>query len=225
MTTLAAPISNEAQAATTTQAPPVAAATQAAAPTTGTLLGEQKDTKPTEPAKAGEAKAPVAGAPEKYEFKPPTEGHTFDSEVLKAYSEVARELNLTQESAQKVIDKLAPVMQTRQQNAIEAARTEWREAAKADKEFGGDKLTESLKVAKTALDKFGTPELRKLLDESGAGDHAELIRFMVRVGKAISPDTIVTEGGSANANSAQRVGGPDFNDLEVQKRVFYGAKG
>jgi len=55
-------------------------------------------------------------------------------------------------------------------------------------------------VAKKALDSFGTPELRTLLNESGIGNHPELIRFMVRAGKAISSDTFVAgERGAAGA--------------------------
>lgn len=46
-------------------------------------------------------KAKPEGAPEKYEFVEP-EGAKFDSAVLDTFSEVAKELNLSQENAQKV---------------------------------------------------------------------------------------------------------------------------
>jgi hypothetical protein len=38
---------------------------------------------------------------------------------------------------------------------------------------------------------FGTPELRTLLNESGLGNHPEVIRMMYRAGKAISEDRFV----------------------------------
>ena len=147
------------------------------------------------------------GAPEKYEFTAP-EGREYDPGVLNAYSEVAKELNLPQEAAQKMIDKIAPLIEARQIERIESVRTEWAEASKGDQEFGGDKLNENLAVAKKALDKFGSPELRTLLNQSGLGNNPEVIRFMYRAGKSISEDTFV--GGS---KGNQKNGPKNFNDL------------
>lgn len=137
-------------------------------------------------ASAGEAQP--QGAPEKYEFTSP-EGKTLDPDTLTAFSEVAKELNLPQDAAQKVLDKMAPAIAQRQAAQIEQIRTDWAEASKADKEFGGDKLDQSLATARKALDTFGSPELRALLNDAGLGNHPEVIRFMFRAGKAISEDT------------------------------------
>jgi hypothetical protein len=52
------------------------------------------------------------------------------------------------------------------------------------------KLDESVGFANKALDKYGTPELKEALASTGAGNHPEFIRFMTRVGKAMSEDTI-----------------------------------
>lgn len=146
------------------------------------------------------------GAPEKYEFKA-QDGQEFDAGIITAFSEVAKELNLSQDAAQKVLDKVAPVIQTRQSEQVETIRNEWVEQSKTDKEFGGEKLSENLSVAKKALDNFGSPELRALLNESGLGNHPEVIRFMFKAGKAISEDTFV--GNSPNPGS--RSGPQDFN--------------
>jgi len=146
--------------------------------------------------KTDEAKKPE-GAPESYDW-----GETqLDGEVLTAFSEVAKELNLTQEAASKVLDKMAPVMQARQAAQFEAARTEWAEQSKADKEFGGEKLQENLGFAKRAMDAYSTPELKTLLNESGLGNHPEVIRFFVKAGKAISEDTVVTGAKGAGTES------------------------
>ena len=146
------------------------------------------------------------GAPESYEFKAP-EGTQFDDAVLGAFSEVAKELNLPQDQAQKVLDKMAPVIAARQAEQFETARNDWAEAAKTDKEFGGEKLTENLGVAKKALDTFATPELRALLDASGLGNHPEVIRVFYRAGKAISEDRFVggKQGQQAQQTVAQRM--------------------
>ena len=123
--------------------------------------------------------------------------------MLAEFSDVARELDLSQDAAQKILDKVAPAMQARQAEVLEAARTEWANSAKSDKEFGGDKLDENLATAKKALDTFGTPELRTLLNNSGLGNHPEVIRLMYRAGKAISEDTFVG-GANTNATPARR---------------------
>ena len=161
------------------------------------------------PAVAEEAKAPAEApkAPEAYEFKAP-EGRVFDSEVMASYSQVAKELNLSQESAQRLLDAVGPKMAERQMAMIEATRNGWADNSKSDREFGGEKLSENLGVAKKALDAFGTTELRTLLNETGLGNHPELIRFMFRAGKAISEDRMVT-GAATQAKAGPR----SFADL------------
>lgn len=146
------------------------------------------------------------GAPEQYDFKPP-EGKQFDAEIIGNFSEIAKELNLTQDAAQKLVDVMGPKIAERQLAQIEAVRNEWANASQTDKEFGGDKLNENLAVAKKALDSFGTPELRSLLQESGLGNNPEVIRFMYRAGKAISEDTFVSNSPGAGG----KAGPQDFN--------------
>ena len=165
---------------------------RAAAPETGsdTLLGDGA-------APAGDAAETKdkgekpEGAPEKYEWAAP-EGVTLDESILGSLSEVAKELNMPQAAAQKLVDKIAPVMAQRQVEQFEALRTEWRQASISDQEFGGAKLTENMAVAKKALDAFGTPEFRQLLEQTGMGNHPELIRTFYRAGKAISEDGLVS---------------------------------
>lgn len=146
------------------------------------------------------------GAPEKYEFATP-EGMQFDDAVVGAFSEVAKDLNLSQEAAQKILDKVGPVMAAQQNEALQAASSEWAEASKTDKEFGGDKLNENLAVAKKAMDQFASPELRALLNESALGNNPEVIRMFYRVGKAISEDGFVVGGNAKNSEqtTAQRL--------------------
>lgn len=138
-----------------------------------------------------EEQAKPEGAPEKYEFVAP-EGSEFSPEALAALSEVSKELDLPQEKAQKIIDKIAPALAEKQANAFKQIQSEWVEGMKSDKEFGGDKLDESLATAQKALKAFGSPELVSFLDGSGLGNHPELARMMIKVGKAISEDRLVT---------------------------------
>lgn len=148
------------------------------------------------------AEKPAAAVPEKYEFKAP-EGTEYDPEVLESFSAAAKEAGLTQDAAQKLIEKMAPALSARQADQIQAVHKEWQEGSKADKEFGGEHLPENLGVARKALDTFGTPELRKLLDETGLGNHPEVIRLLYRTGKAISEDKFVSgsPGGKAGVDA------------------------
>ena len=133
------------------------------------------------------------GVPEKYEFKAP-EGKAYDNAVLEPFAEAAREANLTQDAAQKILDRMAPALAARQQEQVAAVRTGWLESSRTDKEFGGDKLQENLSAAKRALDSYAAPEFRKLLDDTGLGNHPEVIRMLVRVGKGMNEDSYVAGG-------------------------------
>jgi hypothetical protein len=150
-----------------------------------------------ETAKLGGDQESKPSVPEKYEFRAP-EGLRLDDAVLGAFSEVAKELALPQDAAQKVIDKMAPVFAARQAEQLKALSESWVQASVADKEFGGEKIAEHLAVAKKALDELATPELRKLLDETGLGNHPEVIRVFYRAGKRLSEDTVV--GGRRTAS-------------------------
>jgi hypothetical protein len=151
-------------------------------------------------AKAAEEAAAKTGAPEKYEPFTAPEGTALDAAVMTEFETAARELNLPQDAAQKLIDKMAPVMAKQQTAQLEQLRTDWAAASTSDKEFGGDKLTENLGFARKAMDTFGTLELKTMMNETGLGNHPDVVRFMVRAGKAISEDKIVTGGAPASAN-------------------------
>lgn len=210
MMTEPAATTNEGQPASepASQSATVAAA---ASQTQQTTEGQTTDAAKAEAGKTEGDQEKPQGAPEKYEFQAP-EGREFDPKVLEQFSEVAKELNMSNESAQKMLDTIAPALAQKQQDAIAAARTEWETSSKSDKEFGGDKLSENMAVAKKALETFGTPELRTLLNDSGLGNHPEIIRAFYRAGKAISEDGFVAGGTGTkpSASIAQQMY-PDMN--------------
>lgn len=170
----------------------------------GTLLGGQAGTGPAaNPGAKPEARP--EGAPENYQFTSP-EGATYDSKVIDTFKDLAREQNMTQAAAQKMLDGMSGVMAARQQENLESIRADWLAQSKADKEFGGDKLAVNLAQAKRALESFGTPELNKMLEDSGLGSHPEMVRLFYRVGKAIGEDGFVGgKPGSGKAKSYHNV--------------------
>jgi hypothetical protein len=90
-------------------------------------------------------------------------------------------------------------MAQRQADAHAQLVETWTEQVKTDKEIGGDKLAENLGVARKAIDTFGSPELKALLNSTGLGNHPEVVKLAFKVGKAISEDGFVS--GSPKGNT------------------------
>ncbi|HDI8654719.1 TPA: peptidase [Escherichia coli] len=156
-----------------------------------------------EAAEKAEKDKKTEGAPEKYEFKP-AEGQELDSAALEQFEPIARELNLSNEQAQKMVDlygtKILPMVQQQQAEAWQKTTEQWAADVKADKEIGGANLTSNLSVAQRAFDQFGTPELKEYLNASGLGNHPELVRAFVKIGHAMSEDKVVTGGHDGGSN-------------------------
>lgn len=141
-----------------------------------------------------------------FEFKP-AEGQELDTAALEQFEPIARELNLTNEQAQKMVDlygtKIMPMVQQQQVEAWQKTTEQWAADVKADKEIGGDKLTSNLSAAQRALAQFGTPELKEYLEGTGLGNHPELVKAFVKVGKAMSEDGMVTGKESGQRSAAE----------------------
>lgn len=181
------------------------------------LTQEERDAedkaKADEAAKAGKKD----GAPEKYEAFTVPEGVAIDAEITTAFEAKAKSLNLSQEDAQELID-LSARATLKDRNAfteqVTQTQASWLAASQADKEFGGDNLAENMAVAKKALN-FATPEFKTMLTKSRLGDHPEMVRFMFRIGKAMSEDGFVR---GQQAASAER----DRSDAARASRIYGG---
>lgn len=182
----------------TTQNTVTDAQVAAAAAATATQANAQQAAT-TEGQGAGETAAPAAtqGAPEAYVFTAP-EGHAFDAGVLTVFEASARKHGLTQDAAQDLLTSVGPAIAERQKAAIEERTADmkkaWGEQAKADKEYGGDKLAENLAIAEAGLEAHGTPELKAFLKESGLSHNPEMVRLFYRLGKLSSPDSSLAQG-------------------------------
>ena len=158
-----------------------------AAPASANAAAGTQDSKAAEPA-----------VPETYDLKMP-EGVELDQAAAAEFTAIAKELKLDQAAAQKLADVGAKMVQ-RQVEAHAKLVESWVEQVKTDNEIGGDKLAENLGVARKALEAFGTPELRDVLNATGLGNHPEVIRAFYKVGKAISEDRFV--GGAPKGGTA-----------------------
>lgn len=151
----------------------------------------------------------VEGAPEEYADFTMPEGIELDTELTDQFKATAKELNLTQDQAQKVIE-LGAAMRQRDAEAIVALREDWITQTKSDPEIGGDKLDATLATAKRAVSAYGSQQFIDLLNQSGLGNHPEVVRFMANVGKTVAEDNKVVTNGNPNPTGHQSLAGRLF---------------
>lgn len=178
------------------------------------ILGGAKDGDDTDEAgdKKGEEEKPNAllGAPEgDYELTGLPEGTVIDKEALADLTPIAKEVGLSNEGlsrfaqvyAEKILPRVAEQIAAGTEQQIAAIHKEWdgatRKAVAEDPIYEGKPFKEVTQIAARALDRLGSPELRKALNDSGFGNNPELVRFAFRAGLAISEDSF--ERGDGNA--------------------------
>lgn len=157
----------------------------------------------------GEAKAEDDAGPEKFEIKPPEGFAALDDAALEAATPLLKQLGVkSSEQAQEVIntfakDVLKPMLdrvgqgvQQAQVQQIAEIRKGWHDALVADTELGGAKHEEAMTVAAKARDLFGGPALTKLLNETGIGNHPDLVRAFYRVGLQVQEGSFHRSDGS-----------------------------
>jgi hypothetical protein len=168
--------------------PPVAAppVTPPVPPTTELTKGQP----PTEP--KGDQ-----GLPADFVIKVP-DGVRADPDVMKSFVEFARTNKVSAEATQKYADQyFADVRKSAQAEAdrqLQQTTTWAEESKKAIPDFEA-----TLKLGQRALQKLGSPELSKILNETGLGNHKEVISFFAKVGKFVAEDRLPGGEGSEGA--------------------------
>ncbi len=194
----AAPAAAPAPAAPVDAAPvaPAPGSPEAIAAEAAAAAGEQKAPEQIEAdeAAAAEAAKAAAGAPEVYADFAAPEGAELDTGVMEVFAATARELNLPQDKAQLLLDKMQPIIAERQAEQVKTLTAAWETQTRADPEIGGAQMDANMVHAARAMNQFATPAFKEVLNNSGLGNHPELVRFMVKAGKAISEDRIVSGG-------------------------------
>jgi len=122
---------------------------------------------------------------------------------IDGYSEIAKELGLSKDSASALLTKAAELVEKMDVEGVERQASEWIAAARNDKEFGGSALNANLAIAKKGLETFGGQPLKDLLESTGLGNHPEVIRFFYRVGKTVSEDSFDRGGASSGPASEE----------------------
>jgi len=153
---------------------------------------------PKASAEGAAAKGAEGGQPvvKPIELKLP-EGSLLEAGAVERVKTLAKERGLSQEQAQELLDREHQVLASYaegQKATLTKTMNAWVEELKGDKEVGGEKFKESSELAKRVIRRFGTEAFLKDLNESGFGNHPELVRTFVRIGKAMSADSWVTPG-------------------------------
>lgn len=142
-----------------------------------TILG----TKPSE----------VAGIPETYDLASVIpEGMELDQTRMDSFTELAKESGLSQEKASKLAAYGIQLMQESaeavQQQFVERVNA-WGEQAKTEL---GAEYNNTVQLAATGVEVLERqiPELRAMLNETGAGNHPVMVKAMAAIGKLVAED-------------------------------------
>lgn len=178
----------------------------------GSLLGGQPPAEPQggqntqPPGQQGAEPAKNLDAATQYEKFTVPEGFDYDDGKVSEFATLARELNLSQEQAQKLVD-----LHVRHwlgfEEQMKAQSEEWRKQTMNDPEFGGQKFMQSLQDAHRFVNAFGGEKLRIALDATGAGNHPEIFKAFALAGRLLGEDQLVKGTGTA------LTGGGTFADL------------
>jgi hypothetical protein len=158
---------------------------------------------------SGEEDSDKAGVvPEKYEYDSP-EGIDLSEDaqkMLDAFGDRARDMKLTQEQYQGIVDydmERGKAAVEYQAMAFDERVNSWGEEVRADKELGGANLEANLGLAKKVLVGYGSEGFQQLLDKPsaenpdglGLGNHPEMIRFLKRVGVSVGESEFIDGDG------------------------------
>lgn len=138
--------------------------------------------------KEGQGDTPAA--PETYAFTMP-DGLEMDQALADSVTPVFKELGLTQEQADKLVGAYAGQVQAQQQavqDAFQKQLDDWTTELKTDPEVGGESFEKNAGIAAKAIEKFGSPELKAMLDSTGVGSNPAMFKFALAVGRFLSED-------------------------------------
>lgn len=158
---------------------------------TETLLGGAKG----DDQNNGSQDAPKETVPENYTDFTLPEGVQLGEETVGEFKTMAKEFGLTQTQAQKLVDLQVKHSEATTQRILTDYNKkvdEWKK--EASKTFG-PQMNDHLSKAAKALDRLeGGSEIRKILNDTGFGNHPSFIKFLSSIGARLSEDTM-TGGG------------------------------
>lgn len=152
------------------------------------------------PEPKSEPKAP-AGAPETYAAFTLPEGYKLDDSVLSTATPIFKELGLTQEQAQKLVEFHVGQMKEASEgplNLVQTLRSQWQGELKADTEIGS-KLPQVKVEIDRALATIGDAKLvndfKAAMNLTGVGDHPAFAKLLYKLAQKIPTEGTHVQGG------------------------------
>lgn len=130
-------------------------------------------------------------APDAYDFSGIVpDGYEYDQQAAQEYGNIARECGLSQEQASKIAQYGMQFMQNGVNAAMQqiaATQAKWGEEAKAALGADFDKTVSRAAVGINRLER-SVPNLRQVLNETGAGNRIEMIQMLAAIGDLVGED-------------------------------------
>jgi len=162
------------------------------------------------PSNDGEDANDAFGAPENYDFKDVSlpEGFQIDNELAAKFAPLGKELNLSQQSANKLANLLVEYQQQQLASVNEkfadykkqeeqAIQLSYEKLLNTDKEIGGGnaaKMNAFIDVADVGYNSFASDELKSVLHKLHLDYHPAVIKHFHRLGKLCGNDSITKTG-------------------------------
>lgn len=119
------------------------------------------------------------------------EGFSISEAAIGKFSEVAKELNLSQTAATKLVEEVGPALEQAQRAQIESLGQAWLKEAFSDPDMGGVHWKTTLADANRALNQFCPPNVKQILTATGLNRNPDVIRMFRDIGRAVGSDPIV----------------------------------
>ena len=146
----------------------------------------------------GGEKAQADTPPEPYALDFGVYGENVDAGEAQFLSQIAQESGADAAVASKLVQDLTLWGQVKHEQQVQA----WEEASRNDPDFGGEKLAENLAIANRVFEAYDPQGIiRGLLQETGYGNHPDLIRFMLAIGRDLAPDRMVSASGASGLDA------------------------
>lgn len=112
------------------------------------------------------------------------EGFEADEASQSAFVGLVNKYNIPREAVNELIGLQAKAMNgiSEEGNALwDTTQTAWQDEVIADPEIGGDNLDGHLTAISRMVDYYGGPELREMMDLTGAGNNVHMVKFLAKV--------------------------------------------
>lgn len=175
------------------------------APEGGDKPSDKADDKKAD--KSDEAIKPV----EVKDLKVPKDSNISEAQVEKI-AELSTKHKLSTEAAQEILNTQADAQDDARDDVLASIESQheesiktWVKDVKSDTELGGAKFNETSEYAQRAVKKFGSEKFIEILNETGYGNHPEVVRAFARIGRAMSDDKLITGSPAKQSKSLEDI--------------------